>query len=99
MLYGIYQGKLLTALSGFLSSLIHQTTASFQALNVTVMKRWEGIEPFTGLSINHKFKQQLAPSNLWWSHSLMGRILDREIHNITSHLIFGLLCVLMEIVP
>lgn len=57
------------------------------------MKRWEGIEP-----IIHKFKQQLAPSNLWWSHSLMGRILDRETHNITSHLIFGLVCVLMEIV-
>lgn len=65
MLYGVSQGKLLTALSGFLSSLVHQTPASFQALNVMVMKRWEGIEPFMGLSIIHKFKQQLAPSNLW----------------------------------
>lgn len=53
VLYGICQGKMLSALSGFLSSLIHQTTASFQALNVTVVKRWEGIEPFTGLSIIH----------------------------------------------
>lgn len=99
LLYGICQGKPLTALSGFLSGLIHQTTASFQTLNVMAVERWEGREPFIGLSIIHKFKRQPAPSHLQLSHSLIGRLVDKESHTTASPFTAGLLRVLLEIVP